>query len=314
MVKKQYLSFLVLLVFSLLFNELKSQEASFIFNRTSFSVFNPAFTGSEGSIVSFNRRSQWNNVEGAPRTNFLIYHMPKKNNVILGFTAQNDRVFIEDKTFFTVDYNYQLQLSEKRFLFLGLKGGGFYNDIDINGLGRIFNEFNPALSLVKSYFTPVIGVGAHYKAPNYFFGVGVPNLFNNRRFEDSEVWQTNASDYSFLHFSTGFTVSIGDFSINPVFVHRSLRNSPNLFSGTVNLSYNEKISVGGGYSNNDNLALFFTSKNKWGFEWGYVYEFTSMALSDVTKEPAHEIMIRINLDKKSQLNQAESTQLDDEKE
>ena len=39
-----------------------------------------------------------------------------------------------------------------------------------------------------------------------------------------------------------------------------------------------------------------------------------MAISDVTKEPAHEIMIRINLDKKSQLNQAESTQLDDEKE
>ena len=314
MVKKQYWGFLLFLAFSLPFDELKSQEASFIFNRTSFSVFNPAFTGSEGSIVSFNRRSQWNNVEGAPRTNFLIYHMPKKNNVILGFTAQNDRVFIEDKTFFTVDYNYQLQLSEKRFLFLGLKGGGFYNDIDINGLGRIFNEFNPALSLVKSYFTPVIGVGAHYKARNYFFGVGVPNLFNNRRFEDSEVWQTNASDYSFLHFSTGFNVSIGDFSINPVFVHRSLRNSPNLFSSTVNLSYNEKISIGGGYSNNDNLALFITSKNKWGFEWGYVYEFTSMAISDVTKEPAHEIMIRINLDNKPKAEEEQLTTSEDNEE
>ena len=314
MVKNRHLSFLVLLVFSLLFNELKSQEASFIFNRTSFSVFNPAFTGSEGSIVSFNRRSQWNNVEGAPRTNFLIYHMPKKNNVILGFTAQNDRVFIEDKTFFTVDYNYQLQLSEKRFLFLGLKGGGFYNDIDINGLGRIFDEFNPALSLVKSYFTPVIGVGAHYKTPNYFIGVGMPNLFNNRRFEDSEVWETNASDYSFLHFSAGFAVSIGDFSINPVFVHRSLRNSPNLFSSTVNFSYDEKISIGGGYSNNDNLALFFTSKNKWGFEWGYVYEFTSIALSDVTKEPAHEIMIRINLDNKPKAEEEQLTTSEDNEE
>ena len=59
--------------------------------------------------------------------------MPKKNNVQLGFTAQNDKLFIENKTFFTLDYNYQLQLSENRFLYLGLKGGG-YNDIDINGL------------------------------------------------------------------------------------------------------------------------------------------------------------------------------------
>lgn len=56
MIKKKYWGFLFL-AFSLLFDELKSQEASFIFNRTSFSVFNPAFTGSEGSIVSFNRRS-----------------------------------------------------------------------------------------------------------------------------------------------------------------------------------------------------------------------------------------------------------------
>ena len=233
--------------------------------------------------------------------------MPKKNNVTIGFTAQNDRVFIEDKTFFTVDYNYQLQLSEKRFLYLGLKGGGFYNDIDINGLGRIFNEFNPALSLVKSYFTPVIGVGAHYKAPNYFIGVGMPNLFNNKRFEDSEIWETNASDYSFLHFSSGFTISIGDFSLNPVFVYRTLRDSPNLFTSTFNLAFKEKISIGAGYSNNDNLALFFTSKNKLGFEWGYVYEFTSIALSDVTKEPAHEIMIRINLDNKPNAEEEQLT-------
>ena len=160
---------------------------------------------------------------------------------------------------------------------------------------------------MKSYFTPVIGVGAHYKAPNYFIGVGMPNLFNNKRFEDSEVWETNASDYSFLHFSSGFNISVGDFSFNPVFVYRTLRDSPNLFTSTFNLAFKEKISIGAGYSNNDNLALFFTSKNKWGFEWGYVYEFTSIALSDVTKEPAHEIMIRINLDNKPNAEEEQLT-------
>ena len=312
MLKKLPPSFLIIILVSI--SNLRGQEASFIFNRTSFSIFNPAFTGSEGSIVSFNRRSQWNNVEGAPRTNFLIYHFPKKNNVILGLTVQNDRVFVENKTFFTIDYNYQLQLSEKRFLYLGLKGGGFYNDIDINGLGRIYNEFNPALSLVKSYFTPVIGVGVHYKTPSYFFGVGIPNLFDNKRFDDSKIWESKASDYSYFHFSAGFSLYFGDFSINPVFVHRSLRNSPNLYTSTVNLSYDEKISIGGGYSNNHNLALFFTSKNKWGFEWGYVYEFTSIAISDVTKEPAHEIMIRINLDNKPKAEEEQLTTSEDNEE
>ena len=88
--------------------------------------------------------------------------MPKKKNVHLGFTAQNDRVFVENKTF-TIDYNYQLQLTDDRFLYLGLKGGGFYNNIDVNGIDRIYDDFNPALSVIKSYFTPVIGVGCTIK-------------------------------------------------------------------------------------------------------------------------------------------------------
>jgi hypothetical protein len=104
-------------IFLLLFitapaSTLLAQEGSLLFNRTSFSIYNPAYTGSDGPSVSFNTRSQWKNIEGAPRTNYLIYHMPKKKNVHLGFTAQNDRVFVENKTFFTVDYNYQLQLTE----------------------------------------------------------------------------------------------------------------------------------------------------------------------------------------------------------
>ena len=86
--------------------------------------------------------------------------------------------------------------------------------------------------------------------------------------------------------------------MNPVIVYRSIPNSPNLFSGTVGLSFKEKISIGAGYSSNNNMALFIMSKTKWGFEWGYGYEFTSSMLSDVSKDPAHEIMIKINLGNK----------------
>ena len=293
---------------------LLAQEGSLLFNRTSFSIYNPAYTGTDGASVSFNTRSQWKNIEGAPRTNYLIYHMPKKKNVHLGFTAQNDRVFVENKTFFTVDYNYQLQLTDDRFLYLGLKGGGFYNNIDVNGIERIYNDFNPALSVIKSYFTPVIGVGMHYKAPNYFLGIGVPSIFNNKRFEDTKDWETTASDYSYIHFSAGGSIKLKDISLNPMIVYRSIPNSPNLFSGTVDLSFKEKISIGAGYSNNENMAVFITSKNKWGFEWGYGYEFTSTVISDVTKEPAHEIMVRINLEKKAKPEEDQSENKEDEKE
>jgi type IX secretion system PorP/SprF family membrane protein len=94
--------------------------------------YNPTFTGVNGTFVSLNSRSQWSGIEDAPKTNYLIYHFPKSGKAALGFTAQNDRVFIENKTHFTIDYNYQFQLSTDEFLYVGLKGGGFYNNIDFS--------------------------------------------------------------------------------------------------------------------------------------------------------------------------------------
>ena len=82
----------------------------------------------------------------------------------------------------------------------------------------------------------------------------------------------------------------------------------------ISLSFKEKISIGAGYSNNNNMALFIMSKTKWGFEWGYGYEFTSSMLSDVTKDPAHEIMIRINLGKKAPLDKMEDKPKEEEDE
>ena len=43
----------------------------------------------------------------------------------------------------------QLQLTEEQFIYLGLKGGGFYNNIDIDRLERLYTTYNPALELVK---------------------------------------------------------------------------------------------------------------------------------------------------------------------
>ena len=67
-------------------------------------------------------------------------------------------------------------------MYLGLKAGGYYNDININEISdkRIFNTYNPALKPVESYINPVFGLGFNYVAPNYFLGIGMPNLLKTR--------------------------------------------------------------------------------------------------------------------------------------
>ncbi len=109
-------------LFVLFSGSLVAQEAHILFNRLNMSIFNPAFTGTSGAFVSLNSRSQWSGITDAPRTNYLIYNLPKKDKVRLGFSAQNDRVFIENRTHLIIDYNYELQLKDNQFLYLGLKG------------------------------------------------------------------------------------------------------------------------------------------------------------------------------------------------
>jgi len=266
-------------------------------------VYNPAFTGVNGSFVSLSNRSQWASVADAPQTNYLIYQLPQKKNVLLGFTAQNDRVFIENKTHITIDYNYQLKLKEDHFLYLGLKGGGFYNNIDVNRLQRIYTTYNPALAPVKSYFTPVLGVGIHYRAPNFFVGVGVPSVFDNKRYQDNGGWQTTATDVAYLYLSGGYTYAINEtFSLDPVFVYRALPDNPNLFSGTLAINYKNQLSLGTGYANNNNLTFFITSKNIKGIEWGYGYEYMNRNNASAIQGGTHELILRFILRSKRNEN------------
>ena len=270
-----------------------AQEAHILFNRMNMAVYNPAFTGINGSFISLNSRSQWSGIKDAPRANYLIYHLPKSEKVALGFTAQNDQVFIENKTHFTIDYNYQLQLSKDQFLYLGLKSGGFYNNIDVNLLERLYATYNPALEPVKSYFTPILGLGIHYQAPDYFIGIGVPSLFNNKRFQDNSGWETTATDEAYVYFSGGITLDVNEnFNLEPVLIYRAMPNSPNLFSATFAVNFKEQFSIGGGYANNNNMAFFVSSKNVKGVEWGYGYEVMNRTDATAIQNSTHELFIR----------------------
>lgn len=290
---------------------LHAQEANILFNRLNMGVYNPAFTGTNGSFISLNSRAQWSSIADAPRTNYLIYQLPQRNKVFLGFTAQNDRVFIENKTHLTADYNYQLQIDATRFLYLGLKAGGFYNNIDVDRLQRLYTTYNPALAPVKSYFTPVLGVGVQWKTPRYFIGLGVPSIFNNKRFQDDGGWETTATDRPYAYFSGGVFFALpNDLTLEPNVIYRAMKDSPNLFMATVGLNYKDQFTVGTGLSNNDNLAFFVSSKSIKGLEWGYGYEFMNRSDATAIQGVTHEFSLRFMLGTKPADNNNESARKD----
>ena len=293
---------------------LQSQQSSIIFSKVNFSIYNPAYTGVEGPSIVINSRLQWTGIDQAPRTSYFLYHLAQRKNVLLGISAINDRVFIENKTYLTLDYNYKLQIDQEKSIFLGIKAGGFYNNIDTDKIPRIFNEANPLLSAVESYFSPIIGVGFTMIAPNFFVGLGTPNLFNIKRFKQTGELEPSAQDLTLYHLTGGLKFTLNSkLSLNPSIIYRAIADSPNFVSGNISFSYGDKFSVGTGGSNNDNLSVFFSSISNNGFQWGYGYEFLNGSAAEAIKSPTHEIFLKINLDKKEDSEVNEEKEEEDEK-
>ena len=280
-----------------------SQESSLIFNKLNLSVFNPAYTGIEGASVSLNTRAQWLGLEDAPLTNFLLIHLPSKKNVSLGFTIQNDRVFVENKSLLTFDYNYKLQLSDKSNIYLGLKLGGMFFNVDANNIPRIFNVPNQSVASLENYFSPIIGAGVTIISDKFYLGVASPGLLNNIGLDKNSEWELTTRDFSYLNLSGGLFININEtIKLKPSVIYRYIPRNPNLLNSVFEIDFNDKFSLGSIYSNNDRLGAFFKVKGKKGFQLGYGYEFLVASNSYSINNSTHELMIRIDLKKKTTTN------------
>ena len=276
-----------------------SQESSLIFNKFNLSVFNPAYVGVDGSAINLNTRVQWLGIEDGPMTNYLIIHLPEKKNASLGFTVQNDRVFVENKSQVTLDYSYKLKLSNSSYLSLGLKAGGRFFYIDINNVPRIFSEANQSISEPGSYFSPILGAGVSYVSKKGFLGVAVPGLLNSMALNTNQEWELTSRDYTYLHVSGGIYLNLSDkFSVNPSLIYRSNPRQPDLFNSVIEMDYNDRFSLGSIYTNNNTMAFFFKLKSKKGFHIGYGHEFSTASDVEAIKNSTHELMLRIDLKSK----------------
>ncbi|MDB9779414.1 PorP/SprF family type IX secretion system membrane protein [Flavobacteriaceae bacterium] len=292
---KKYLFYILIILGQSLF----SQESSLIFNKFNLSIFNPAYVGVDGSAINLNTRVQWLGIEDGPMTNYLIIHLPERRNASLGFTVQNDRVFVENKSQVTVDYSYKLQLSNSSYLSLGLKAGGRFFNIDINNVPRIFSEANQSISEPGSYFSPILGAGVSYISKKGFLGVAVPGLLNSTALNKNQDWELTSRDYTYLHLSGGIYLNLSDkFSVNPSLIYRSNPRQPDLINSIIEMDYNDRFSLGSVYTNNNTLAFFFKLKSKKGFHIGYGYESSSGSDGMVIRNSTHEVMLRLELKSK----------------
>ena len=168
----------------------------------------------------------------------------------------------------------------------------------------IFLEFllyqiNPSPTL-GNYFSPILGVGLSFISKNIFLGVSTPGLLNKIGFNKNKDWELTSRDYTYLHLSGGFKFNLSEkFMLKPSAIYRSMPRGPNLINSILEIDYSDRFSLGSIYTNNNTIGAFFKLKSKKGFQIGYGYEFLTGNDRYQISNSTHELMLRLELKKKS---------------
>ena len=124
----------VLLVVNTLYAQ---QDPSFTLYQYNMNVINPAYAGINGiTEANLNFRSQWVNLEGSPETQSFSIGIPVNDKIGVGLSIVNDKVFVLNETDAYIDFSYRVQVSDNINLYLGLKAGGSFINIDLNSLPK----------------------------------------------------------------------------------------------------------------------------------------------------------------------------------
>ena len=277
----------VLLVVNMLYAQ---QDPSYTLYQYNMNIINPAYAGINGySEINLNYRSQWTNLDGSPRTQSLSFGTPMNDKMGLGLSIVNDKVFVLKQTDVYIDYSYKIQVSDSTNLYLGLKAGGAFIDIDLNSLG-IMND--PVFSENVSRFNPNVGLGFYLKGKKYYLNLSAPSLLKSKRYEKDGVVVTNATDELHLYAGIGYTFNVSqDVQLTPSLLSRFVTGAPASVDLTATTSFSDKMDIGLSYRISESVSVLGLFKISNWIQLGYAYEMTTSEVKDYSKG-SHEVLLR----------------------
>lgn len=278
---------IVLLVINILYAQ---QDPSFTLYQYNMNVINPAYAGIyDYSELNINFRSQWVNLEDSPETQSMSLGIPLNGKVGIGLSIVSDQVFVLKESDLYIDFSYRVPISEDTNLYMGLKAGGSFIDIDLNSLG-ILND--PVFTENVSQFNPNVGIGFLLKSDKFYVNLAAPHLLKSKRYEKDGVVVTNATDKLHAYLGAGYTLSLDEnFDLTPSVMSRLVAGAPASIDLTATANLYETIELGVSYRLDESVSGIGLLKLADWVHFGYAYESTTTEVKNYSKG-SHEVMLR----------------------
>ena len=298
---------LVLTLFSvILFSDAKAQSepmfTQYMFNEP---FLNPAFVGSHECIsVTALYRNQWVGIEGAPKTQTFNIHAPvNKRKVGVGLSVMNEEIGVSHQLTVFGQFSYRILYPHSALSF-GI-GGGFVNDQEKFTEVKTIVQQDPqfAYDVVKK-FLPNASFGIYFYKSNFYAGVSIPRLIENRIIISSDnSLIKNAVNYKLWHYylTSGYVFTLNDdLKFKPSFLLKINQNAPVELDLNADFIFHDLLWLGAGYRTGDAVSAFIGLQLNKQFLLGYSYDYTLTKLQSFNSG-SHEITLRYKFNNNKKL-------------
>ncbi len=284
--KKSFLILICVMAFSYVsYGQQDSEYTQYMFNKL---VINPSYAGSlDAFSTTAIYRHQWAGMDGAPRTFSINAHAPFGEHSGIGGYIENDKIGVHNRFSLFGSYAYRLDLGNAGQLSLGLQAGVQHyrsNWTEANAL----DPDDIVLADDYSKLMPNFGLGALYYADNYYIGLGIPHLINNKL--DNVTKEAHQFRHYFLGGGMMFDAGT-NLKILPSVLLKSVPGRAPLEADlNIHFLLRDALWLGVGYRTADALAFLLEYQFVNGLRLGYAYDLTLTKLGPFNSG-THEVML-----------------------
>lgn len=295
---KKQICYIILIGFISVIN-IYAQNPTHIFYNQHKNLVNPAATGQEkGHTISVDIRNQWQGDTEAPQSQTLLTTHRINERVSVGFSIQNNKVFIQKQAGLYADFAYAIPINEYSKLYGGLKFGGDFFNIDGSRIRTYTSPHNtyydPYLQTISGKFQINIGTGVYYEHRDFYVGLSVPNLLASEEVKVKEDVMTSVAQRFHIYGLAGYFWKLSpEFTLKPMLQTRFVKDVSPSFDLTLAGVYLKNSELGLTYRTDKafNAYIMFHIP-KYYVVVGYGYENNSQPQLNIYARSSHEFLVQ----------------------
>ncbi|MGQ8338857.1 PorP/SprF family type IX secretion system membrane protein [Sunxiuqinia sp. A32] len=267
---------------------------------SSIQTVNPAYAGMWDKVgIQVLHRRLFAGADGATESQaFSLYSPVKNENNGIGLSVTNEEIGYEKRLSITGDYAYQIRLSWKTKLRLGLKAGiinfdNLLNRYDLYPDGKPDTEFqnDVDINLMVSW-----GVGALAYNEDYYISFSIPQIINNG-FAKNRNNYSSLAELRYAYLIGGYVYKLPyQIKFKPSFMLKGAFEAPLQLDLAANFLFFDKFWVGAMYRTNNTIG-FVTSFNLFNhIRFGYATDFSLSSGISHYSFGSHEFRVSYEFD------------------